>query len=87
MRNVVIALLPVCGFAVFTFGSAAALVLATAIFSCIAAEHILCKVTGQPSTIGDWSVAITGLLYGLTLPTDLPLWMVATGGNPSGART
>ncbi len=80
MRNVVIALIPVCAFSVYTFGTAAALVLATAIFSCIATEHILCKVTGQASTIGDWSVGITGLLYGLTLPPDLPLWMVAVGG-------
>jgi len=80
MRNVVIALLPVCVFAVYTFGAAVALVLATATSSCIATEHILCKVTGRRSTIGDWSVAITGLLYGLTLPPDLPLWMVAVGG-------
>jgi electron transport complex protein RnfD len=80
MRNVVIALLPVCGFAVYTFGSVAILVLATAILSCIITEHILCKASGQVSTIGDWSVAITGLLYGLTLPPDLPLWMVAVGG-------
>ena len=80
MRNVVIALLPVCVFAVYTFGTAVALVLATATFSCIATEHILCKITDRKSTIGDWSVAITGLLYGLTLPPDLPLWMVAVGG-------
>jgi electron transport complex protein RnfD len=80
MRNVVFALLPVCIFAVYTFGTAAALVLATAILSCVATEHFLCKVTGQASTIGDWSVAITGLLYGLTLPHELPLWMVAVGG-------
>ncbi|MDH3511235.1 MAG: RnfABCDGE type electron transport complex subunit D [Gammaproteobacteria bacterium] len=80
MRNVVIALLPVCVFAVYAFGSAAALVLATAVTSCVATEHVLCKVTGQSSTIGDWSVAISGLLYGLTLPPDLPLWMVAIGG-------
>lgn len=80
MRNVVIALLPVCVFAVYSFGVAAALVLATATISCIATEHALCKITGRPSTIGDWSVAITGLLYGLTLPPDLPLWMVAVGG-------
>jgi electron transport complex protein RnfD len=80
MRNVVIALLPVCVFAVYAFGSAAALVLATAVISCVATEHLLCKVTGQSSTIGDWSVAISGLLYGLTLPPDLPLWMVAIGG-------
>jgi electron transport complex protein RnfD len=80
MRNVVIALLPVSVFAVYSFGLAAALVLATATASCVATEHVLCRVAGRPSTIGDWSVAITGLLYGLTLPPDLPLWMVAVGG-------
>ena len=80
MRNVVIALLPVCVFAVYSFGMAAALVLATATASCVVTEHVLCRSAGQPSTVGDWSVAITGLLYGLTLPPDLPLWMVAVGG-------
>ena len=80
MRNVVIALAPVCVFAVYSFGTAAALVLATASLSCLATEHFLCKRTGQASTIGDWSAAVTGLLYGLTLPPDLPLWMVAVGG-------
>ena len=80
MRNVVIALLPVCLFAVYTFGLAAALVLAVAISSCILTEHYLCRMTGQQSTIGDWSVAITGLIYGLTLPPGIPLWMVAIGG-------
>ncbi|NNJ79296.1 MAG: RnfABCDGE type electron transport complex subunit D, partial [Xanthomonadales bacterium] len=48
--------------------------------SCILTEHWLCRWTGKPSTISDWSVAITGLLYGLTLPPDLPLWMVFVGG-------
>ena len=80
MRNVLIALLPVCVFAVYSFGAAAALVLATATISCVVTEHVLCKTSGKPSTIGDWSVGITGLLYGLTLPPDLPLWMVAVGG-------
>ena len=34
----------------------------------------------QAIHVGDWSVAITGLLYGLTLPPLLPLWMTAIGG-------
>jgi len=80
MRNVVLALFPVCVFSVYAFGIAAALVLVTATFSCIATEHLLCRMTGKSTTVGDWSVAITGLLYGLTLPPDLPLWMVAVGG-------
>jgi len=80
MRNVFIALLPVSVFAVYAFGAAAALLLATATISCVATEYVLCKLSAQPSTISDWSVAITGLLYGLTLPPHLPLWMVAVGG-------
>jgi electron transport complex protein RnfD len=79
MFNVVLALLPVTVFAVYAFGSGAALVLATAIVSCVLTEHLLCKWTGQASTVGDWSVVITGLLFGLTLPPDLPLWMVVVG--------
>jgi electron transport complex protein RnfD len=80
MRNVLIALLPVSVFAVYAFGMAAALVLTVATISCVATEHLLCRATVQASTTGDWSVSITGLLYGLTLPPDLPLWMVAIGG-------
>ncbi len=80
MRNVFLALLPVTVFAVYAFGTGAALVLLTATASCVLTEHLLCKFLKQPTTVGDWSVAITGLLYGLTLPPELPLWMVAVGG-------
>jgi electron transport complex protein RnfD len=80
MRNVVLALLPVAGFAVYSFGLAAALTLAVAVLSCVGTEHLLCRLAGAPSTVRDWSVTITGLLYGLTLPPALPLWMVACGG-------
>ncbi|RPH76907.1 MAG: electron transporter RnfD, partial [Planctomycetaceae bacterium] len=30
--------------------------------------------------LGDGSALVTGLLYGMTLPPSLPLWMVAVGG-------
>ena len=79
MRSVVLALLPVTVFAVYAFGTGAALVLTTATVSCMLTEHVLCRVTRQSSSVGDWSAAITGLLFGLTLPPDLPLWMVAVG--------
>ena len=80
MRNVFLALLPVCIFAVYAFGIAAVLILATATASCVATEHFIARWSGKASPVGDWSVAITGLLYGLTLPPGLPLWMVAVGG-------
>ena len=80
MRNVVLALLPVAGFAVYSFGLAAALTIAVAVLSCVATEHLLCRFALTSTTVRDWSVTITGLLYGLTLPPALPLWMVACGG-------
>ncbi len=80
MFNVVLALLPITAFAVYAFGLAGLLTLSMAVASCVLTEHLLCLASGKPSTVGDWSATITGLLYGLTLPPSLPLWMVAVGG-------
>ena len=80
MRNVVYALIPVCGFAVYVFGLAALVTLVAATLSCVLTEHLLCRASGRATTLGDWSVVITGLLYGLTLPPGLPVWMIAVGG-------
>ena len=80
MFNVVLALLPITGFAVYAFGLAGLLTLSMALASCVLTEHVICRLASKPTTVGDWSVTITGLLYGLTLPPNLPLWMVAVGG-------
>lgn len=75
MRHVVYALLPVCAFAVFNFGLSALLLLVTTTMSCMLTERLFCRLAGKPSTLNDWSVVITGLLLGLTLPPGFPLWM------------
>lgn len=80
MRNVVGALLPTAAFAVYAFGLSALLTLVTATLTCVVTEHVLCRSGRERSTVGDWSATITGLLYGLTLPPGLPLWMVVCGG-------
>lgn len=80
MWGVVRALVPTSVFAVYAFGWAGLLTLAAAVTSCVLAEAAACRVAGRPSTIRDGSVVITGLLYGLTLPPTLPLWMTFVGG-------
>ncbi len=80
MFNVVLALLPVTAFAVYAFGLTALLTIGVAVATCVGAEHVLCRMKGQGTTVNDWSAAITGLLYGLTLPPGLPMWMVFVGG-------
>ncbi len=80
MFNVVLALLPVSLFAVYQFGLATLVILSMAVVSCVVTEHLICRLSGRETTITDWSAAVTGLLYGMTLPPSLPLWMVAVGG-------
>lgn len=80
MRNVVYALLPICAWAVWEFGASALALIATGAASCLLTEHALCWLAGRPSTIRDWSAAVTGLLLALTLPPGFPLWMTAVGG-------
>lgn len=79
MRNVVGALLPLCAYSIWLFGLSAFAVLATATASCLLTEHLICRFSGRPTSISDWSAAITGILLGLTLPPGFPLWMVAAG--------
>lgn len=78
MIHVVIALVPACLFAIYLFGFAALLTLLVATLSCLAAERLLQR--GGEFTLADGSALVTGLIYGLTLPPALPLWMVAAGG-------
>jgi electron transport complex protein RnfD len=80
MFNVVLALLPTAAFAIYAFGLAGLLTLTVAVASCVLTEHLLCRAGDKRSTVADWSMVITGLLYGLTLPPSLPLWMTAVGG-------
>ncbi|MCF8244749.1 MAG: RnfABCDGE type electron transport complex subunit D [Saprospiraceae bacterium] len=80
MRNVVWALLPVAAFAVYSFGLSALMVIVTTTAACVLTEHFLCKFSKKESTVSDWSAAISGLLLGLTLPPNFPLWMAFFGG-------
>ena len=80
MRNVVWALVPAAAFGVYAFGLAALITLLAATVSCLATEHLLCRWVGQASTVGDGATVVTGLLFGLTLPPTLPVWMTIVGG-------
>lgn len=77
MRNVVFALLPVCAFAIYQFGLSALLLLLTTTGAAIATEWVFARASQSGNTVSDWSVVITGLLLGLTLPPGFPLWMAA----------
>lgn len=91
MRDVFIALLPVTIFAVVSFGIAAVGVLLASVLSMVGAEYvyyqIVDKINGEKFqlknksfTLYNFSAAVSGLIYGLTLPDDSPLWIVIICG-------
>lgn len=76
MWNVVGALAPVVGMAIWYFGPSAILVIGAATAGCIFTERMF----GPGGSLRDGSAAITGLLLGLTLPPGMPMWMAFLGG-------
>jgi electron transport complex protein RnfD len=79
MKHVLYALLPAAAFGVFSFGWNALLVMMTTTLAAVLTEHYLCKWSGKPTTIYDYSAALAGLLLGMTLPPVFPLWMAFLG--------
>jgi electron transport complex protein RnfD len=80
MRDVVIALLPACAFAVYAYGMKALLVLIVSVVSAVLAEFLFQKTIGRKKTdIGDLSAVITGILLALNLSPAVPLWLPMVG--------
>lgn len=77
MRNVTLALLPVCGFAVYNFGISALALIVVTTGVAVLTEHFFRVFSGEQSTIGDWSAVVSGILLALILPPTLPLWIAA----------
>ena len=79
MRDVLIALAPALVAATVNFGWRALLVTAVSVLSCVFFEWAFEKLVKRPSTIGDLSAAVTGVLLAFNLPVSIPLWQVVFG--------
>ncbi len=91
MRDVFIALLPVTIFAMVSFGMSAVGVLLASVLSMVGTEYIYYQVIDKINkekftwknksfTLYNYSAAVSGLIYGLTLPDDTPIWVVVVCG-------
>ena len=79
MRDVIIALLPAAGCAVWFFGMRSVWLIAACIASTVVTEALCRLAMKRENSIGDMSAVLTGLLLALNLPPDLPLWMAVCG--------
>ena len=79
MLDVIIALLPAAIAGCIIFGLRALLVLAVCVVSCVGFEALFNLITKKEQTIGDCSAAVTGLLLGMNLPANIPVWQCVIG--------
>ncbi|MBQ7357748.1 MAG: RnfABCDGE type electron transport complex subunit D [Clostridia bacterium] len=79
MRDVLIALLPATVAGTVIFGWRSLLVVAVCVASCILLEALFNLITKKEQTVGDLSAAVTGLLLGLNLPVNIPIWQCVIG--------
>lgn len=81
MYGVCLALLPALLWSLYYFGLGALIVLATSVLTCVFFEWAITKflLRRENLTVCDGSAALTGLLLGFNLPSNLPLWIIILG--------
>ena len=79
MLDVIIALLPAAIASEVIFGMRANVILLTCIVSAVLAEALFNLITRRKQTVGDLSAVVTGLLLGLNLSTNVPVWQCVIG--------
>lgn len=79
MRNVIIALLPLCVYGVYLYGLRALCVILLSVIASVGFEALFQKLTKQKISIKDCSAIVTGLIFALVLPPTTPIWMILLG--------
>lgn len=79
MLDVVIALIPALIAGVWIFGYRALVLAMVCVLASVFFEWAWCKLLKKPSSVGDLSAVVTGLLLALNLPVTMPFWMAAIG--------
>ena len=79
MLDVVIALIPSLIVGTYVLGLRALLVVLVSIGAAMATEVLYSTILKKRLTVIDGSAMVTGLLLAMTLPVNVPLWLVAAG--------
>ena len=81
MRGVIIALMPALLVSFLYFGIGSAIVCLSSVAACVFFEWAINKyiLKNPRNTIADGSAALTGLLLGMNLPSNLPIWIIIIG--------
>lgn len=79
MLDVCIALMPAALAGTVLFGMKAAILCIVCVASCMLFEFLFTKLCHRPTTVGDFSAVVTGLLLAMNVPATLPIWQAVVG--------
>ena len=80
MYNVLIALVPALLVSFYYFGLGSVVVCSVSVAACVFFEWAITRyLLRRPTTLLDGSACITGLLLGMNLPSNFPIWMIIVG--------
>ena len=81
MYGVIIALMPALLVSFYFFGLGSVIVCLTSVAACVFFEWAINKyiLKNERNTILDGSAALTGLLLGMNLPSNRPIWIILIG--------
>lgn len=79
MLNVIMALVPATIYGVAAFGLYSLMIIVACVAACVLTEAIIQKLRKVEVTVNDLSAVVTGLLLGLNMPPEVPIWMPVIG--------
>lgn len=80
MLDVIIALVPAMAASVFFFRERAVVLIGSCVLACLWSEYICNFIRKKPSSLGDLSAVVTGIILALSLPPAAPWWVAVMGG-------
>ncbi len=79
MLDVIIALIPALVAGIVLYGIRALLVVATCVVTAVVSEFLFNLIVKKEQTVFDLSAIVTGLILGLSLHADAPVWQCVIG--------
>lgn len=79
MLDVIVALTPALIWGFYVFGPRALVVVLISVASSVLFEYLVRLILHRPTSIGDLSAVVTGLLLGLNLPSSVSYWIPVVG--------
>jgi len=79
MIDVIIGLVPAMAAAGYYFRIHALILIPTCVISSVATEWLCNVIRKNPSSLGDFSAVVTGIVLALSLPPSLPVWAAVIG--------